>query len=96
MCDGSFGKYFASGKHIYDFCVNVPTTFAIVVEAFGGSRESTKGKELEHMWGEVAMMMSGCTHRYGIEDGPNGSHEYMGMRFRVYSLVHEVLWMLVR
>ena len=44
VCDGSFGKYFASGKHIYDFCVNVPTTFAIVVEAFGGSRESTKGE----------------------------------------------------
>ena len=41
VCDGSFGKYFASGKHIYDFVVNVPTTFAIVVEAFGGSRKST-------------------------------------------------------
>lgn len=41
VCDGSFGKYFASGKHIYDFTVNVPTTFAIIVEAFGGSRKST-------------------------------------------------------
>ena len=41
LCEGSFGKYFSDGKHIYDFVVNVPTTFAIVGQAFGASRDST-------------------------------------------------------
>ena len=52
MCDGSLGKYFASGKHIYDFAIMVPTTLAIVVEAFGGSRESTTGRAPEQLQGD--------------------------------------------
>ena len=41
LCDGSFAKYFSDGKHIYDFVVIIPTTFAMVAEGFGAKRKQT-------------------------------------------------------
>lgn len=58
ISDGSFGKHFSQGKHIYDFMCLVPTTLALVADDFGATPQTTSF--LRSMG--ILRLLRGCEH----------------------------------